>query len=177
MTMQTSLKGRRWRPKARKTILDSDDEEQQHSRASSMSPYTTPISPLTSLPAELLQHVFLHLLKPCLWDFNRGERNLRDAVLGLAATSRITRSNIIAVLRMLRKEIASGGMLVGHCARPWEMRVLVLTLDYNLTTGSRVPVRIERYRDVLRGGEKPEVKKRYKLVFRGGSMAYESEDD
>jgi hypothetical protein len=111
-------------------------------------------SPLVALPPELLQHVILHSLLPHLHN-NRGDEGeilFRKTTMALVSACRTTRIHALAVLRMLRQEIAVGGMLVEYVARPLEMRVLVLSLDWNLTGGSAVRVQWEQYRGVWRRG-------------------------
>jgi hypothetical protein len=165
----------------RKIVMDSDDEKDiiSRKRRDSKEPALLNMSPLpataglAALPTEILQHIFLNLLLSCLHDYDTGERNMRSTVLALAATSHVCRSNIAAVIRMLRKEISVGGTLVNHCARPWEMRVLVLGLDWNLSTGTTVRIRIERYRDIRVEANG----KRLKLMIDGGHGVGEEDED
>jgi hypothetical protein len=104
-------------------------------------------SPLTTLPPELLQTTFLSLLLSHLHTPFTGDRDFLRTLLALTSTSRVLRIHAIAVLRMLRQEISVGGGLVRYVARPLEMRVMVLALDWRFS-------RVELGGEVWRGGNK-----------------------
>ena len=140
-----------------------------------------PTGPLATLPVELLQRIFLHLLLSCLHDTEQGTRFLHICIHALTAASKTTRANVMAVLRMVRKEIAVGGDLVEYCARPWEMRVLVLTLDYKFSSPYWARLQVERYREVRsmrRAQERAEREgKRSQLKMNGGTVTEEEAND
>ena len=76
-----------------------------------------------------------------------------------------------------------GGMLIEHCARPHEMRMLVLTLDYQFGTGSAVKVEIGRWRDVRKkaangeGEQKGECRDIFSFEATGEDLEYDEGED
>jgi hypothetical protein len=92
------------------------------------------------------------VLYPTLEDYTDGEKRFRDTVRSLATACKTTRGNIVSAIRIFRMEIThlpkfgTGEGALRKCNHLWGMRILVLTLEYNLTTGSRVPIVIGRFR-------------------------------
>jgi hypothetical protein len=158
--MEPPSKKRRWTSQRmrRRRISSSSAEEDHHiaKAAADAAMIDSNATTLISLPSELQQDIFLHILRPCLEDYIDGEKHFRDTVDTLATASRVTRGNIVAAIKMIRLEITHlpkfgcGDIAARKCNHLSEMRILVLTLEYNLTTGSRIPIKIGRFRKIPR---------------------------